>query len=216
MRLGLSHSRMRLSRTMLCLSVFVFIILLVCFFIVRLQPAFFKYAQVYANNMANKVVNDSVNEVFSKEEYENLASITENTDKNVRTIETDTAKINKLKSEINQSIIDNINSLQTDTVYIPLGSATEFYFLAGLGPKIPIRIYPVSIVNTDFKEDFESVGINQVKYKLYLEASIQMSFVGLTFAKDETIQISTLLTETIIVGDTPNYYGSGNITAAVK
>ena len=95
-------------------------------------------------------------------------------------------------------------------------SEAAVYFLAGLGPKVPIRIYPVSIVNADFKESFDSVGINQVKHKLYLDVSMKMSFVGMMFAQADTVETSVLLNETIIVGDTPTYYGNGGMTASVE
>ena len=98
-----------------------------------------------------------------------------------------------------------------------LGSCSNLYFLAGLSPKVPIRIYPVSIVNADFKESFDSVGINQVKTKLYLDVSMKMSFVrGMMFAQSDTVETSVLLNETIIVGDTPTYYGNGGMTASVE
>ena len=111
---------------------------------------------------------------------------------------------------------ENIDSHKSDTVYVPLGSCSNLYFLAGLGPNVPIRIYPVSIVNADFKESFDSVGINQVKHKLYLDVSMKMSFVGMMFAQSDTVETSVLLNETIIVGDTPTYYGNGGMTASVE
>lgn len=73
----------------------------------------------------------------------NLAKIMENPPKIIKAIETDTAKINRLKSAIIQSMQKNIDSHKSDTVYVPLGSCSNLYFLAGLGPNVPIRIYPV-------------------------------------------------------------------------
>ena len=121
-----------------------------------------------------------------------------------------------LESAIIQSMQKNIDSHKSDTVYVPLGSCSNLYFLAGLGPNVPIRIYPVNIVNADFKESFDSVGINQVKHKLYLDVSMKMSFVGMMFAQSDTVETSVLLNETIIVGDTPTYYGNGGMTASVE
>ena len=194
-------------------TVFDFLIWLI---FTKLQPSFIEYAKVYSNNIANEVVNSAVDDVFVKEEYQSLAKIMENSSENIKAIETDTAKINRLKSAIMQSMQKNIDSHKSDTVYVPLGSCSNLYFLAGLGPKVPIRIYPVSIVNADFKESFDSVGINQVKHKLYLDVSMKMSFVGMMFAQSDTVETSVLLNETIIVGDTPTYYGNGGMTASVE
>lgn len=213
MRLGLSRTRNRSLKGVGIFFTLFFLIFFIWLIFTKLQPSFIEYAKVYSNNIANEVVNSAVDDVFVKEEYQSLAKIMENSSENIKAIETDTAKINRLKSAIIQSMQKNIDSHKSDTVYVPLGSCSNLYFLAGLGPKVPIRIYPVSIVNADFKESFDSVGINQVKHKLYLDVSMKMSFVGMMFAQSDTVETSVLLNETIIVGDTPTYYGNGGMTA---
>ena len=216
MRLGLSRTRNRSLKGVGIFFTLFFLIFLIWLIFTKLQPSFIEYAKVYSNNIANEVVNSAVDDVFVKEEYQSLAKIMENSSENIKAIETDTAKINRLKSAIIQSMQKNIDSHKSDTVYVPLGSCSNLYFLAGLGPKVPIRIYPVSIVNADFKESFDSVGINQVKHKLYLDVSMKTSFVGMMFAQSDTVETSVLLNETIIVGDTPTYYGNGGMTASVE
>ena len=216
MRLGLSRTRNRNLKGVGIFFTLFFLIFIIWLVFTKLQPSFIEYAKVYSNNIANEVVNSAVDDVFVKEEYQSLAQIMENSSENIKAIETDTAKINRLKSAIIQSMQKNIDLHKSDTVYVPLGSCSNLYFLAGLGPKVPIRIYPVSIVNADFKESFDSVGINQVKHKLYLDVSMKMSFVGMMFAQSDTVETSVLLNETIIVGDTPTYYGNGGMTAAVE
>ena len=216
MRLGLSRTRNRSLKGVGIFFTLFFLIFLIWLIFTKLQPSFIEYAKVYSNNIANEVVNSAVDDVFVKEEYQSLAKIMENSSENIKAIETDTAMINRLKSAIIQSMQKNIDSHKSDTVYVPLGSCSNLYFLAGLGPKVPIRIYPVSIVNADFKESFDSVGINQVKHKLYLDVSMKMSFVGMMFAQSDTVETSVLLNETIIVGDTPTYYGNGGMTASVE
>ena len=216
MRLGLSRTRNRSLKGVGIFFTLFFLIFLIWLIFTKLQPSFIEYAKVYSNNIANEVVNSAVDDVFVKEEYQSLAQIMENSSENIKAIETDTAKINRLKSAIIQSMQKNIDLHKSDTVYVPLGSCSNLYFLAGLGPKVPIRIYPVSIVNADFKESFDSVGINQVKHKLYLDVSMKMSFVGMMFAQSDTVETSVLLNETIIVGDTPTYYGNGGMTASVE
>ncbi len=216
MRLGLSRTRNRNLKGVGIFFTLFFLIFIIWLVFTKLQPSFIEYAKVYSNNIANEVVNSAVDDVFVKEEYQSLAQIMENSSENIKAIETDTAKINRLKSAIIQSMQKNIDLHKSDTVYVPLGSCSNLYFLAGLGPKVPIRIYPVSIVNADFKESFDSVGINQVKHKLYLDVSMKMSFVGMMFAQADTVETSVLLNETIIVGDTPIYYGNGGMTASVE
>lgn len=216
MRLGLSRNRNRSLKSVGIFFTLLFLVLVIWVVFSKLQPSFIEYAKVYSNNIANEVVNSAIDDVFVKEEYQSLSKIMENSSENIKTIETDTSKINRLKSSIMQSIQKNIDLHKSDTIYIPIGSCSNLYFLAGLGPKVPIRIYPISIVNAEFKENFESVGINQVKHKLYLDVSMKMSFMGILFVQDDTIETSVLLNETIIVGDTPTYYGNDGMTASVE
>lgn len=214
MRLGLSRSRHHCGCKVI---IYVFILIVFALFYLctcRLKPAFIECASSYANNMVNRVVNQSVAEVFADNSYKEFSNI--KTGAAIQTIETDTAKINMLKARLNECIQNNAENCQPETVQVPLGSASQFYFLAGLGPKIPVKIYPVSIVKTDVEEKLESAGINQVNHRLYLNVSIDVSFAGLTFVETEAIETKVLLTETMIVGDTPEYYGSGNISAALK
>lgn len=214
MRLGLSRSRRHYGCKIIIYVCILALLAMFYFCVCRLKPAFIECATSYANNMVNSVVNQSVTEVFSDDEYKEFSDI--KTGEAIQTIETDTAKINRLKARLNESIQKNAENCQPETVYVPLGSATHFYFLAGLGPKLPVKIYPVSIVKTDIEEKLSSAGINQVNHRLYLNVSIDVSFAGLAFVETEAIETKVLLTETMIVGDTPEYYGSGNVSAALK
>lgn len=216
MRLGLSYPRRKFSRITAVFFVLLFLVMSLLFIYIRLQPAFVAYSATYANNIANSIVNSSISEVFSDSSYSSLTEIKDSSENSLKAIETDVVKVNMLKAALNQSIQDNIKDFRGETISMPLGSAANFYFLAGLGPEIPVRIYPVSIVNTDLREEFDSAGINQVYHRLYLDVSIKMSLIGVAFVHNETVNTSALLSETVIVGDTPQYYGNGNISAAIK
>lgn len=213
MRLGLTRSTGHLKRIIVLFVLAVLIAFAFYTAFYNMRPAFMDYARTYANNTANTVLNEAVKTAYQGNDYENFSVIKDNG--GITAVETDTVRVNRLKADITQSIQDDIAARQSDIIYIPIGSVTSFYFLAGLGPKIPIRICPVGIVNTDFREEFDSAGINQVKHRLYLDVEIQVSFIGLTFAENETIKTSALITETVIVGETPTYYGSGNVAASM-
>lgn len=206
MRLGLSRRRRHTGR----LGVLMFFALLIAgvtlILLVKLQPAFLDYAEKYADNIANTLVNNAVQTVYNDNRYSGLSEVN---DGKVKTIETDTAKINRLKAELNQTIQNGMN--ESETVYIPLGSAIGFYFLSGIGPKIPIKICPVSVVGTDLRDEFSSAGINQVYHKIYLDVEVEMSFVGLLMSDTKTVATTALVSETVIIGDTPQYYGMGEI-----
>lgn len=203
MRIGLTCRRRHAS----AFGIFIFSLILILgallLVYIRLQPAFLDYAEKYAENIANNLVNQAVQSVYSDNRYSSLSDISEGS---VKTIETDTAKINRLKSELNQTIQDNMN--ESETVYIPLGSALNIYFLSGVGIKVPVKICPVSVVNTELKDEFTSAGINQTYHKIYIEVTVEMAFVGLLMSDTKTVKTTNLVSETVIIGDTPQYYGS--------
>ena len=110
MRLGLSRTRNRNLKGVGIFFTLFFLIFLIWLIFTKLQPFFIEYAKVYSNNIANEVVNSAVDDVFVKEEYQSLAKIMENSSENIKAIETDTAKVNRLKSAIIQSMQKNIDS----------------------------------------------------------------------------------------------------------
>ena len=114
MRLGLSRSRHHHGRKAI---VYVCILLALTLFYLctcRLKPAFIECASSYANNMVNSIVNQSVTDVFSGDEFTEFSEI--KTGDAIKTIETDTAKINRLKAQLNESIQSHAENCQPETI----------------------------------------------------------------------------------------------------
>lgn len=177
----------------------------------RLQPAFVAQAHSYANTMVTYAIEETVSEVLSKGDYSKSASII--SESGVSAVEADTVKINKLKSELTSKIQDDVVEKCVGKVYVPLGSALGFYLLSGVGPKIPVSISPAAIVNTNYIESFESVGINQVKHSVSINVDVQMRYAGYMLDECETINTDVPVIETVIVGTVPNYYGTNGVVA---
>lgn len=174
------------------------------FALVRLQPAFMDYASRYAQSYSDNIINKAIDKVYSDDSYSNL---TQSRDESIKTVETDTVKVNRLKARLNSEVLNSV--AESETVYIPIGNALGWYFLRGMGPKIPIKICPIGIVSTDLRDEFSSAGINQVYHKIYLDVSLELSYIGFLTDKSQTVETTALVSETVIVGDTPQYYGTG-------
>lgn len=191
---------------------FILVMVLLAVFIVsvvtakRLQPAFVAQAHSYANTMVTDVIEQSVNEVLSKGDYSK--TVHTGNDGGVASLEADTVKINKLKSELTVKIQNDIIQKCNSKIYIPIGSASGLYLLSGAGPKIPVSIYPAAIVNTNYEEKFESAGINQVRHSVAINVDVQMRYTGYMLNECETINTDVPVLETIIVGGVPSYYGA--------
>lgn len=180
----------------------------------RLQPAFVSQAHSYANTMVTDVIEKAVNEVLSSGEYSETSIVQGNN--GITSVEADTVKINKLKSELTVKIQNDIAELCNTKIYIPIGSASGLYLLSGWGPKIPVSIYPAAIVNTNYEESFESAGINQVKHEMAINVDVQMQYAGYMLDECEIINTDVPVLESIIVGNIPNYYGTGQMSISTE
>lgn len=173
----------------------------------RLQPAFVAQAHSYANTMVTYAIEEAVNEVLSNGDYSKAAAAVG--EGGVTSVEADTVRINKLKSELTSKIQDDVAEKCRGKIYIPLGSASGLYLLSGIGPKIPVSVSPAAIVNTNYEESFDSVGINQVRHSVCINVDVSMRYAGYMLDECETINTDVPVIETVIVGGVPNYYGSG-------
>ena len=208
MRLGISGRRRRLRMLPVVL---IFACLAVIFAAGRLHAAFSSTACAYANNVATTAISNSVYEIFFAEngsDYTKNASVDRAT-----VLTTDTARINMLNARLAERIQSEILAGDYQTVYIPLGSVTGIAAFSGMGMKIPIKIHPISLVNTDVDEAFESCGINQVRHTVSIDVEIVMAYSGYLFSDKETVQVSVPVEDAVIVGDTPEFYGGGEIFA---
>lgn len=83
-----------------------------------------------------------------------------------------------------------------------------------MGPRLTVKIIPVGTVNTDYKTEFLSSGINQTRHRIYIEIKSKMSVVA-PFT-NETVEVITNVNvaETVLIGNVPdtfyNLEGVGN------
>ena len=208
MRLGMSGRRRRFT---------LFPLIAVCaaaaviFVGVRIQTALVSTAHAYANNVATTSISNSVYEVFSQLDGGDYSEIL--SQERATLFSTDTARINLINSRLAERIQAEVLAGGYETVGIPLGSVSGIAAFSGIGPEIPVKIHPISLVNTDFDESFESCGINQVRHSMSLNVEIVMAYSGYLFSETETVTVSVPVIDTVIVGETPEFYGGGEIFA---
>lgn len=169
------------------------------FLILKLEPAFVKYLDANANTLITNAVNQGAAEVF--EEYRTNDLYFENEE----SFSINAAEVNALKSEITLKIQGMLND--ESSVSVPLGSATGIYLLNSLGPPIPVRLKPISLVSSDFEENFSSAGINFVKHSLYITVSVEVNYSGFLLYKNSIITAKIPVIEHITSGEVPKYYG---------
>lgn len=206
MRIYFENSRSCLKKVklfllILCVLAILFGVLL------RFKPVFQEKAIVLAKVRATQILNNAILEVFSGMNTEEYVNIITKDSGEVTSVTTDAVKMNKLKAEISKAISKSAESEDCYYVYIPIGSLTRFNVLQGMGCRIPVKVVLDSVTKTDFKEEFISSGINQVKSRIYIVASSKISIISSIMSVSEEVSSEIPISETIIVGDVPEYFG---------
>ena len=213
MRVGYrrKHTAAVIIISLLCVLILVLILLHI--FLKRAEPAFVAQTSNYSNTAFTDLVNKSIIKIAETEEFKDFFEIISKD--GTTTIEADTYKINTITSKLMIEVQNTLNNDYPAKLYIPLGSLTDYYILSSLGPSIPVKIVPISVVNCKIEDKFESVGINHTKQSIYLRIWVEMHYRGFLLDERETIETTVPIAETIITGDVPQYYGTG-LTQSIK
>ncbi len=206
MRIGYKkrHTATVIALPLLC--VVIGALVLVHYFLKRAEPAFIAQTSNYSNTAFTDLVNKCVLNVVKTEDFGDFFKVVSSD--GITAMESDTTKINLVTSRL---IIDVQNALNNDypaKLYIPLGSLTNYHILSSMGPILPVKIIPISVVNSKLEDKFDSVGINQVRHTIYLRIWVDMHYRAYILDERERIETTVPIAQTIITGDVPQYYGS--------
>lgn len=207
-RLRKKHKMRRKNRLLLLLVLLVFAVCISAIILKwRIEPNLEEIGKMRANVMVSQIMNKALNNQFY-EETEMDQLLVRKTDENGRleVLEANTQAMNLLVTEISKELQIEFANRKEDLYEISLGSLLGNRLLSGAGPKVTLKIIPTSVIGTDFKTEFESQGINQTKYKVYIEMICQVK-VLVPFAT-ETFKTKTtvLVAEAVILGEVPNSY----------
>ena len=157
-------------------------------------------------------INDAVYYTMSDGvRYEDLVSIERDSAGDITAVSAHALKINTIARDAASISQANLKNLSLNGIPIPLGALTGIEALAGFGPRIHIRIIPVSSVTCAFSSEFESVGIHQTKHSIYLNVVADISIVMPSRTEKFAVTTDILVCECVLVGEVPDVYLQGDI-----
>lgn len=166
------------------------------------------YSESVAKIKANTILNDKVYD-FLKENglsYSELANITYGNDFDVKAIEIDSVKLNKIKSGIVSLVQKEICNNGDFNIDIPVGTIIGNGFTINRGPTIPINMIMSSAVESNVISTFEGSGINQTLHKIVLRLKINTYILMPWYRSNCILETDFVLTETVIVGKVPDAF----------
>ena len=160
-----------------------------------------------ASDAVTDVVNDAIREIIEKNDYSDdyFLSIQKDFEGRVSAISGNMAHINSLSADILDYVISSTDDGAL-AVGIPLGNLSGLNLLLGKGPDVPVEIIVLTSSKVDFKNELFSLGINQSKYQLYLEVSIDIDVLIPWGMESATVVTEVLVSDTVIVGQVPETY----------
>lgn len=187
--------------------IFIILSLLVSYANKKLLPSLVEISEFKARATVVMSINKIVNDTFSSGvEYEDLITLKRDNSGRITSIETNVVKLNRLSASVTSQIQTRLMERGRNTVSVPFGSLLGSPILAGAGPDLHIRVKQVGNVETDFRSEFTSAGINQTRHRIYIQVKTKIGIVCPLVTKKTQIVTNIPVAETIIVGSVPEVY----------
>lgn len=160
-----------------------------------------------ATDIVTKTVNDSINEVIGRGVYgfDYFVTLEKDAEGNVSAISSDMSHINTLSTEILNSVIESTDNGVIE-ITIPAGNLSGLNLLLNKGPDVKVDIIMLTSSRVDFRNEVVSCGINQAKYQLVLEVTIDIDILVPWGTESATTVTEVIVADTVVVGKVPNTY----------
>lgn len=157
------------------------------------------------------LINQAVFEQVSADSETEYVLVERNEDGEITSVLSNTNAVNSVNQKISHSVNDKLKKLEHENINVPVGTLSGITLFTGRGTNIPLRLHQIGAVNTEMKSKFEGTGVNQTKYSLYIEITVEMTAVLPANSTDITVKSQYLVNETIIVGEAPKMYLSNDL-----
>lgn len=201
--------RRRFRRILIWFLLFAVVILIVFALLrSRYYPVIRSLAETQVKNTASDLINDAIAEQIAAGniQYDRIVYFEKDLNGRITALKTNIGEINRLKTDVLNIINDEILSTDESSLGVALGSLFLPEFLAGKGPKLPVKILVIRNSEADFYSEFSEAGINQTLHQLNMEVFLDVTVLVLGSTTEFTISSHMVVAETVIVGDVPETY----------
>lgn len=169
-------------------------------------------AEASMRSITTIAVNDAVYYTLSDQiRYEDLVTVERGAGGEIQAISSNSFQINRIARDTAYMSQQNLKKMSEDGIEIPLGAFSGIEAWAGFGPRINIKIIPISNVECRFVSEFESAGINQTKHSIYLQIVADISIVMPSGTSNFASLTPVLICESVLVGKVPDTYLQADI-----
>lgn len=173
-----------------------------------LRPVVTTLAQTKTENVVTGIINDAVMETLSADAvaYQDLVTLERDSSGKVTLLSTNSAKLNALRAQILQTVLEKVDSLDSRDLGIPLGSITGLSTASDWGPDLPVQVLAAATPTAEFRNVFTSEGINQTLHQVMLDVQVDVALL-IPGGKAETqVNAEVCVAETLLLGQVPDSY----------
>ena len=191
-----------------CAVILLLVFLLLCFFRYKYSEAISKLAQTQVVNATSDLINDAIDEQIESGNirYDRIVYFEKDLDGRITALKTNMSEVNRLKTDILNLINDEILSVDSSDLGIPIGSLVFPELFSGKGPGIPVQVLSIRNSDASFVNNFSEAGINQTLQQLTMDVVVDVSILVLGKTRSLSVSSQVVVAETIIVGQVPNPY----------
>lgn len=173
-----------------------------------LFPTIREVVRITVSNRGSQAINDAVAALLADDPEDSAALVLLQKDVkgNVTAVETNTARVNRLRTKVLEAVDKQIQEVSVAEIGIPLGNILMPSLFSGVGPLLPVRILSVSSSDAEFVSGFAAAGINQTVHRITLNVRLTMTVLSPAGTEEISSDAQIIAAETVIVGVVPETY----------
>lgn len=172
-----------------------------------IKPNVAAIAEVRVKAIITNIVNDAVYDQFKSDAaFSELLTIKTDNEGNISFVEANTVAMNSLVTQLTKTVQQQYQTLDPVDLKVPVGSIVGSQILSQFGPYFDLKILPIGMSKFNYKTEFEGMGINQTKYKVFLVVDSQARVLAPFSINNINIGNTILIAEAVIVGRVPDAY----------
>ena len=174
----------------------------------RILPPVLEIIDMTARNYINASIDQSLQTVTEQNTLQASDFYSKTLDESgmVNALSVNTVLVNNLCARLATDISARLEAIGSQTVQIPVAAIFNWRAFANVGPSFPITVLPVGNAVVDYETVFESVGINQVNFQLWLKVDSSVQVVNPIQNQEITVSRKLALVNTVFSGRVPETY----------
>ncbi len=185
-----------------------FALLLILLLSAALGPVLTELAGAEVERQVTEILNRAVECTLDSEgvAYADLVAVEKDQQGRVTLLSVDTVKLNSLRVQILEQMLEEVGELDSSALGVPLGALTGLPALSGWGPSVPVRVYAAAVPAAEFSNAFTAQGVNQTLHQIFLDMTVEVTLLLPGGKGNTSVSARVCLAETLLVGGVPQTY----------